>query len=292
MIRTQTYSISATLHSCKLMLVLISLLIVQAVTGQQMKVATFNLRYDNKNDTGNLWINRAAPVAALIRFHDFDIFGTQEGLKNQLDDISNALPEYARYGGGRDDGKEKGEHSAVFYKKADFKLLKQGDFWLSETPEKPSMGWDGKCCHRICSWVYLQHIKSGKKFYMFNAHFDHQGMQARRESSKLILKKIAEIAGNEPTIFTGDLNGGQNSEWYLTLANSGVLRDSYKDVKYPYANNASFNAFGSARGRTEIIDHIFLTKHFTTSKWGILTDTYHGKFPSDHFPVLAFITFR
>jgi len=259
-------------------------------SAQQLKLASYNIRFDNKRDSGNLWIDRAPVVSALIRFHDFDVFGTQEGLKNQLDDISTALPEYARYGKGRDDGGEKGEHSAIYYKKDVFKLLKQGDFWLSQTPDKPSLGWDATCCNRICSWVYLQHIKSGKKFYFFNAHFDHQGNEARKNSSPLILQKIKEIAGNEPVAFTGDLNGSHSSNWYLALANSGVLRDTYKDVKHPYVNNASFNAFGAVKGRNDIIDHIFVSKHFKTQKWGLLTDTYHGKFPSDHFPVVAFVT--
>ncbi len=265
-------------------------LLVADTSAQQLKVASYNIRYDNKRDSGNLWADRAPVVSALIRFHDFDVFGTQEGLKNQLDDISTALPEYARYGKGRDDGQEKGEHSAIYYKKDAFKLLKQGDFWLSQTPDKPSLGWDATCCNRICSWVYLQHIKSGKKFYFFNAHFDHQGVEARKNSSTLILEKIKAIAGNEPVVFTGDLNGSHTSNWYLALANSGVLRDSYKDVKYPYVNNASFNSFGGVKGRYDIIDHIFLSKHFKTQKWGVLTDSYHGKFPSDHFPVVAYVT--
>lgn len=274
-----------------IMLMLISVM-VQSSIAQQMKLATFNLRYDNKKDSGNLWVNRAPIVSALIRFHDFDVFGTQEGLINQLNDISKDLPEYTRYGKGRDDGQEKGEHSAIFFKKDEFKLLKSGDFWLSETPDKPGLGWDATCCNRIASWVYLQHIKTGKKFYFFNAHFDHQGVRARKESSLLILKKIKEIAGAAPAVFTADLNGSQTSEWYLTLANSGSLRDSYKDVKYPYVNNASFNAFGAAKGRYDIIDHIFVTKQFSVSKWGILTDTYQGKFPSDHFPVVAYVSLK
>ncbi len=259
---------------------------------QQLIIGTYNLRYDNSKDTGNLWVNRAPIIAALIRFHDFDIFGTQEGYKNQLDDISNALPQYNHYGVGRDDGKDKGEHSAIFYKKDEFKLLNKGDFWLSQTPGKPSLGWDATCCNRICSWVYLQNKKSDKKFYFFNAHYDHQGVQARKESSKLVLQKINDIAGNEPVIFTGDLNGSHSSEWYQAIANSGKLKDTYKEVEYPYVNNASYNAFGATKDSTEIIDHIFITNHFTVSRWGVLTDTYHGKFPSDHFPVLADITLK
>ncbi|MBC7904950.1 MAG: endonuclease/exonuclease/phosphatase family protein, partial [Gemmatimonadaceae bacterium] len=263
----------------------ILLVIFVSAMSQQMNIATYNLRYANPGDSGNLWKDRAPVVISLIRFHDFDIFGTQEGLKIQLDDISSALPQYERYGVARDDGKDKGEFAAIYFKKEMFKLLGKGDFWLSETPDQPSMGWDGKCCHRICSWVYLQHIKSGKKFYFFNAHFDHQGIKARVEGSKLVLQKIKQIAGEEPVAFTGDLNGSQTSEWYLNIQNSGILSDSYNQVKYPYVNNASFNSFGAAKNSKEIIDHIFLSKHFTATKWGILTDTYHGKFPSDHFPV-------
>jgi endonuclease/exonuclease/phosphatase family metal-dependent hydrolase len=274
------------------LLALFILFLAGPVAAQKIIVGSFNLRYDNPRDTGNLWVNRAPVVANLIRFHDFDIFGTQEGLKNQLDDVSNALPQYTRYGAGRDDGKEKGEHSAVYFKKDRFTLLNKGDFWLSQTPDKPSLGWDATCCNRICSWVYLRDKKSGKRFYFFNAHFDHQGIQARRESSKLVLEKIKQIAGTAPVIFAGDLNGDQKSEWYLTLANSDLLKDSYKETPHPYANNASFNAFGASVHRKEIIDHIFVTKHFKVNKWGILTDTYHGKFPSDHFPVLARVAFK
>jgi endonuclease/exonuclease/phosphatase family metal-dependent hydrolase len=276
----------------KFLFSLSALLCVYITNAQQLTVGTYNIRYDNPKDTDNLWIIRAPVVSALIRFHDFDIFGTQEGLKNQLDDIINALPQYSRYGVGRNDGKDAGEHSAIFYKKEEFKLLNKGDFWLSKTPDKPSLGWDATCCHRICSWVYLQHKKSGKKFYFFNAHYDHQGVQARKESSKLIVQKIKDIAGNNPVIFTGDLNGSHSSEPYLTIANSGILKDTYKEVKYPYANNASHNGFGSMKGRNDIIDHIFITNHFSVNRWGLLTDTYHGKYPSDHFPVLADITIK
>ncbi len=261
---------------------------------QDMTIGTYNLRYDNANDSinGNGWQQRSPVISALIRFHDFDIFGTQEGKKNQLDDISNALPQYARYGRGRDDGIDKGEHSAIFYKKDEFKLLNKGDFWLSQTPDTPSLGWDATCCNRICSWVFLQHKKSGKKFYFFNVHYDHQGVVARKESSKLILQRIKSIANNEPVIFTGDFNGSHDSEWYQTIANSAVLKDTYNQVKYPYANNGSFNAFDAEKKSTEVIDHIFITNDFTVSKWGILTDTYYGKFPSDHFPVLAEISLK
>jgi endonuclease/exonuclease/phosphatase family metal-dependent hydrolase len=197
------------------------------------------------------------------------------------------LPEYDFYGIGRDDGKDAGEHSEIFYKNDKFKMLAHGDFWLSETPDKPGLGWDATCCNRICSWVLLQDKKSKKKFYVFNTHYDYQKDLARNESSKLMLRKIQQIAGSNPVIFMGDLNGGNDSEWYKTITNSGFLKDTYVQVKNPYANNGSFNAFGKAVNSNEIIDHIFISNQFSVEKWGILTDTYHGKYPSDHFPVLV-----
>jgi endonuclease/exonuclease/phosphatase family metal-dependent hydrolase len=253
---------------------------------QQLAVGSYNLRYDNLRDSGNLWKDRLLPIANLIRFHEFDVVGTQEGLEHQLQALETTLPEFTYYGIGRDDGKTKGEFSAIFYKKEKFKLLQKGDFWLSTTPEKPGPGWDAHL-NRICSWVQLQEKQSGKKMFVFNVHFDHEGQVARIESSKLILRKIREIAGDEPVILTGDFNGDHQSGCYLEMANSGFLKDAYFQVDKPYAPNGSFNGFNSSSIRPGIIDHIFLSRHFQPLKYGVLTDTYQGKFPSDHFPILV-----
>lgn len=269
-------------------LIAIAMFVFQFNTSaQDFNIATYNLRLQTPGDTGNLWVQRAPHVIALIRFHEFDIFGTQEGFRNQLTDVQKGLPDYDFYGAGRDDGKEKGEHSAIFFRKDRFTLVRHGDFWLSETPDQPSKGWDATCCNRICSWVYLTDKLTGKNFYVFNAHFDHQGTVARVESSKLILQRINTIAGRDPVIFCGDLNGSQQSEWYKNLENSGLLHDAFRQVNFPYANNGTFNGFGRNLQDKNIIDHIFVTEHFLVSKWGILSDSYSGKFPSDHFPVLA-----
>lgn len=268
----------------------IALLTSMTAGAQTYTVASYNIRFDNKNDIGNLWKDRKAYVASLINFHDFDIFGTQEAQPHQLEEVLKALPAYARYGKGRDDGGDQGEHSAIFYKKDKFQLLSSGDFWLSETPDKPGLGWDATCCNRICSWVYLQDKKTKKKFYFFNVHFDHQGKVARLESSRLMIQKIKEIAKGAPSILTGDFNAGRDAEPYKILANSNTIRDSYKDVSNPYENNSSFNGFKNDFKTTEVIDHIFISKQWKASKWGILTDTYFGKFPSDHFPVVVELT--
>ncbi len=271
----------------KCFLVCVALFIPCICSGQAITVGTYNIRYDNPADTGNLWKDRAPVVISLIRFHEFDVLGTQEGLKNQLDDISAALPEYGRYGVGRNDGIADGEHSAIFYRKERFELLDKGDFWLSETPGKPSLGWDATCCKRLCSWVKLRDKLAGKDLSCFNVHYDHQGKVAREESSKLLLQKIREIAGDGMVILTGDFNGSQSSSWYQRIATSGVLRDTYSQTTNPYNNNPSFNGFGKQISGDDVIDHIFATNHFKVRRWGILSDSYHGKCPSDHFPVLA-----
>jgi endonuclease/exonuclease/phosphatase family metal-dependent hydrolase len=255
-----------------------------------MRVATYNLRYDTPKDSLDQWKNRVTPIAQLIQFHEFDIFGTQEAIKNQLDDLSKQLPQYERYGLGRDDGKDAGEHSAIYYRTERFELVNKGDFWLSETPDKPSLGWDAPSNIRICTWIQLKDKASKKSFYLFNAHYDHRGIQARKESSLLILNKIAAIAKDKPVILMGDFNGDNNSDWYKSLEQSDLLRDTYHMVKTPYALQGSSNGFLTGEkfpvGNT-IIDHVFVTKHFKGYKWGILTDTYKGKFPSDHFPVMT-----
>lgn len=251
---------------------------------QQMKIATYNLRYDNPADSGNRWADRVHHITGLIRYHAFDIMGTQEGLIHQLDQLQSMLNEYAYYGIGRDDGKQQGEFSAIFYRRARFDRIDQGDFWLAETPEKPSKGWDAQI-NRICTWVKLADKETGCVFYVFNAHYDHRGLAARKNSSQLLLKKIPEIAHGDPFILTGDFNGNQQSEWYTMLQQSGVMHDAYTLAADPYAPNGTFNGFLSSGVQKDIIDHIFVTPLFKVKSYGILTDSYFGKFPSDHFPV-------
>jgi len=261
-------------------------------TAQTMRVASYNIRNENTYDTGNLWNDRVAHVAALIKFHEFDIFGVQEALEHQLETLQAALPGYAYYGIGRDDGKQAGEHESIFYKTTKFDLLDKGDFWLSATPDVPSKSWDAPCCNRICSWVKLKARSSGKTFYVFNAHYDYEKDYARNQSSLLMLKKIAAIAGNSPVIMVGDINGDNNSSWYKSLEASDKLEDSYVLAKDPYMPRGSFNEFGKYEDG-ELIDHIFCSKDFKVGKWGVLSDTYGKlKFPSDHCPVMTVLTLK
>jgi endonuclease/exonuclease/phosphatase family metal-dependent hydrolase len=289
---------------------------VQCLFAQQMNVATYNMRNDNNKDDarqGNGWKQRYPVIAQLVQFHDFDIFGTQECLHHQLEDLKGSMPNYDYIGVGRYDGKEAGEYSAIFYKKDRFKLLNKGDFWLSTETTKPNKGWDA-VLPRICSWGQFQDKKTGLKFFFFNLHMDHVGVTARSESAKLILAKIKEMTHNQPVILTGDFNVDQTSPSYAVLEQSGVLKDAYELSPFRYALNGTFNAFKTDSKTNSRIDHIFLTKQFSVTRYGILTDTYRSereetekensanfpkevslskyvaRVPSDHFPVMATVT--
>lgn len=256
-----------------------------------VNIATYNLRMDTERDSLDAWKHRKEMVKGLIRFHDFDIFGTQEGFKHQLDGILE-LGNYAYVGGGRDDGKDAGEHSAIFYKKDRFDVLKKGDFWFAENPDVPGKGWDATCCNRICSWAQFKDRKTGKEFFVFNSHYDHEGKEARRNSSLLLLKKIEEIAGDNIVFCMGDFNAIPDDEPIQILANDGRLKDSYHiSAQSPYGTEGTFNAFRLDAPMKGRIDYIWVSKEVTVNKYGVLNDMHYGRFPSDHFPVMINLSF-
>ena len=248
-------------------------------------VGTYNVRYNTPNDGINAWPNRKEDVKALIRYHEFDMFGVQEALRGQLNDIAE-LPEFAFFGAGRDDGKEAGEHSAIFYKKDRFKVQQSGNFWLSETPEKPSKGWDAKCCNRICSWVKFRDLTTKKEFFFFNVHFDHQGVEARRQSGKLMVQRIKEIAKNETVICTGDFNSTPETEQIQAMQT--ILKDAKSISELPpYGPEGTFNSFKFDAPMKHRIDYIFVGDKVKVQKYAVLTDAKEQRYPSDHQPVVA-----
>jgi endonuclease/exonuclease/phosphatase family metal-dependent hydrolase len=256
------------------------------VQAQQFHIATYNLRYDNAGDSLDSWKTRFPVIAGMVQLYEFDLFGTQEGLYHQLEDLKRELPGFEYIGVGRDDGDKAGEHSAIFYRTDKFTLLDKGNFWLSPITDRPNKGWDA-ALPRICSWGKFKEKSSGFIFYQFNVHFDHKGEQARRESAKLVVDIMKKIAGKSPAILTGDFNLNEKHESYVIINTSGYLKDAFELAPVRFAPNGTFNGFdvkGKPEGR---IDHIFLTKEFKVTGYGILTNMYNGHFPSDHFPVMA-----
>ncbi|UJP63412.1 endonuclease/exonuclease/phosphatase family protein [Mongoliitalea daihaiensis] len=262
-----------------------------ALMAQSYTIASYNIRFDNPGDTGNLWKDRLPHLVSLINFHEIAIFGTQEGLNNQLEDLAQNLG-YAFIGSGRDDGGNTGEHSAIFYDPLTFKLLQKGDFWLSETPTIPSVGWDA-AMNRICSFGQFQ-TEEGIVFWVFNAHYDHVGQKAREESSKLIMGKIKELnSKNDPVIFMGDLNVTPDNIAYKTIIQSDFLKDSYElSEQAPHGPIGTFNAFNWDMMPDRRIDYIFVSEQIGVTKYAVLSDNYGKKYPSDHFPVFARIWFK
>ena len=230
-------------------------------------------------------------VNDLIRFYGFDLFGTQEGFTHQLNDILR-LSDYRFIGVGRDDGKDAGEHCAIFYRSDRFKVLDQGDFWLSEHPEKPGRGWDGTCCNRICTWGKFEDLKNHNQFYFFNVHYEYEGDVARRESSNLMISRIKSIAGNQPVFLTGDFNAFPTEEPIRILNDSGFLNDSYKITKEaPFGPVCTYHGYDSTIKTEERLDYIWVTDSIQIDKYGVLTNTLYGHTPSDHFPVMVVAEF-
>ncbi|MDR0537188.1 MAG: endonuclease/exonuclease/phosphatase family protein [Tannerellaceae bacterium] len=250
-----------------------------------LRIVSYNLRMDTKSDSLNAWEYRKENVKALIQYHAPDIVGTQEGFLHQLKDV-NQTPGYTYIGVGRDDGKEAGEHSAIFYKKDRFIIVETGNFWLRQTPNVPGKGWDATCCNRICSWAKFKEKKSKRTFYVFNVHFDHEGVIARRESGKLMVEKMKEIARDEPIICTGDFNSTPETEQIQHLAS--YLNDSHQTTQLPpYGPQGTFNHRFSNPITGNRIDYIFTGKKIQTLRYAHLTDNNGRNYPSDHIPVMV-----
>lgn len=270
----------------KLLITLFSMLLPILVSAQIIRVASYNIRFDNPRDTLDLWQDRHPYVAGIIKLYDIDIFGTQEGLLHQLDDLRGELPGFEFIGNGRDDGYQKGEFSAIFFNTEKFKLVESGTFWLSQITDRPNKGWDA-ALPRICTWGKFKIVSSGIEFYFFNTHFDHMGEKARMESTKLLIEKIREFAGPYPVIFTGDFNFDETHPNFQILKNSGILKDSYDLAKFRLAPGGTFTGFDIASKPEGRIDHIFISGNISVYKYAIITNTYNGRYPSDHFAVFA-----
>ncbi|MCW3461893.1 endonuclease/exonuclease/phosphatase family protein [Chitinophaga nivalis] len=273
------------------------LMITGTVVAQApLEVMTFNIRLNTPKDSLNAWPHRKEYVAAEILFHHAGIVGVQEALYDQMQDLQQRLPQYKYIGIGREDGRTKGEFSAIFYDTTRLQLLKNETFWLSETPAVPgSIGWDAAIT-RIVTWGQFKDKKSNKIFYHFNTHFDHMGKIARRESAKFLLQQVHQIAGKTPAVITGDFNATPDDEPIQVVMdpnNPLHFTDSKAISQTPhYGPEGTFNGWHIAETSNQPIDYIFLKGNFRVRKHASISQTWGGRYASDHFAVYSELQFQ
>lgn len=262
------------------------ILVCFTMHAQELSLMTYNIRYATENDGVNQWEKRKEFLSNQLYFYAPDIFGIQEGLEHQVNYLDDNLEEYSFVGVGREDGKSKGEYCAIFFNKQRFQLLGEHTFWLSETPDKVSKGWDA-AYERICTYAFFKDLKTGNSFWVFNTHFDHLGELAREKSAELIVQRILEINKDQlPVFLLGDLNLNEKSSPIVYL--SSKLNDSRSvSLGNPFGPFGTFTGFEFHEPVKDRIDYIFCSKEsIVVNKYGVLTDSKEGKYPSDHFPVM------
>ena len=253
---------------------------------------SFNIRLGSVDDGENHWNIRKDKVKELINYYEADFVGLQEAQKFQINYLLQENVLYDFVGKPRDDG-ENAEHSCIFYLKNKYKVLEQNTFWLSETPEKSTKSWDA-AYPRIVTYALFENIKTKKKVWVFNTHFDHVGMVARQKSAEIILKKMKELQRkkNYPAILTGDFNSQKKDSWMQPLFEN-LQEASSSSLTKPYGGTATWNGFKFNEKPTEQIDFIFGSKNNTTvKKFRTITDFYDFKYPSDHLPIIAKIELK
>ena len=285
---------------------------------QPIYVGEFNIRNDNAKDAaaGNGWAVRCPVVCDILKVESFDVFGAQEVLHNQLEDLLDALPDYDYVGVGRNDGKTDGEYAPIFYRTGRIKCMDSGHFWLSETPEVAgSKGWDAKY-PRICTWAQLKDLRTGKKFWMFNLHMDHRGVEARKQSALLVMDRIRTMCGKQPYILLGDFNVDQYNPIYPMMMESGLFLDSHDAAAVRFAPTGSMNYFKTDFKTDSRIDHVLVSKQFDVLDYTVLTYSYWSevepsaealadieagkegvvahkhRLPSDHYPIGIHLNFK
>ena len=256
------------------------------VCGQEIKVMTYNIKYDNVNDTVNNWNDRKEKLVELIEHYGPSFIGMQEALHRQVTYIDSSLTDFSYIGVGREDGKQKGEYSEIHYDSTQYKVIEHNTFWLSDTPDKVSIGWDA-ALERICTYGLFENLESGEKLWVFNTHFDHKGETAREKSAELIVNKIKEInTDNLPVVLTGDFNLTPDEKPIHLIKK--YMQDGKEITNSPfYGTSGTFNGFEPDRILDHRIDYIFV-KNLKVENYTHIDDRLENlKYISDHFPVLA-----
>lgn len=267
-------------------LIITMLLLASLGLNAQSSIMTYNIRYNNPGDKENWWENRKQDVATLIQYYKPDILGIQEGLHDQVTYLDSALDNYAFVGVGRDDGKQKGEYAAIFFSRKNLELINTKTFWLSETPDRVSVGWDASM-ERIVTYAKFMEKNTKKTIHVFNCHYDHIGKLARENSSKLVLELINKLGiANERIAVIGDLNSRPEESPIQILRTQ--LEDGFEiSSASAYGPVGTFNGFNPNENLTARIDYI-LTKNLKIEAFRTIDDRRkNGLYPSDHLPVLV-----
>ncbi len=251
----------------------------------ELKVMSYNIRLGSGNDGTNAWPMRYMATLEMIEDQAPDVFGIQEALDYQVLFIEGEA-DYEYVGVGRDDGKKKGEHMAIFWNKKTVSMLKWDTFWLSETPDKPSMGWDAACM-RTATWALMKCKKTGNKFYFVNTHLDHVGKEAQKNGLSLVMAKIAEINKDGlPVILTGDFNIKPDN---AALVEVDAKMRSARKAAPKTDSHGTYNEWGK---KNDIIDYIYFSGFSSCIEYQTVTKRYNDrKFVSDHYPIVAKLIF-
>lgn len=255
---------------------------------QELKVMSYNIRLSTDKDGTNAWRYRCPATLEMIKDQKPDVFGVQEALPEQVRFLEEWVDGYDCVGVGREDGKKEGEHMSIFWNKKTVKLIKWGTFWLSETPKKPSMGWDA-ACYRTATWALMKDKRTGNHFYFVNTHLDHVGVQARKNGLKLIVERIAEInPEGYPMVLTGDFNMKPTA---YELKELDACMQSARKVALTTDSHQTFNDWGKAKPDM-IIDYIYISGFSSCPEYQTVTKKYSEfKFISDHYPITARLIF-
>jgi len=291
---------SMPMNTCRLLVSIFLLFSVLVASARQQPdsyivVMTYNIRFNNPDDSVNAWPNRSSKVIGMIREQKPAIFGLQEVLVAEVTEIEKAFPAYKRVGVGRDDGKEMGEFSPVFYDTTLFHALVTGTFWLSQTPSAAgSRGWDA-ACNRVVSWVRLVEISSGKELVYFNTHFDHMGEVARRNSAYLLASAVDSLAGKRPAIITGDFNSTPGSEPLTILMEKNkpelLFTDACSVAESKQGPDYTYTGFKVGGIPGEQIDYVFIKNCGRVHSCSVISKNDGNCYPSDHLPVVVKLSF-
>lgn len=267
----------------KHLVLLVVFLNALGIGAQDLSLLTYNIKFDDPTDTINGWKNRKDFLISQLNYNHPDVFGTQEGLHHQLEDIKYGLEDYDFFGVGRDFGDTRGEFTAIFYNTKKLELLEQQTFWLSQESNIPSKGWDA-ALNRTCTYAFFEIKASDRRILVLNTHFDHVGEQARKASALLILKKVKEINVNDlPVIIMGDFNLEPQTEGIQSILKT--FNDTHMLAEKAFGPTGTFNGFKFDKPVTRRIDYVFASKDLQIVKSGILSDSMDCHYPSDHFPV-------